>query len=245
LETLLMNVRELLAVHEMLLAHAAGIARRLPRNPDCSELPDTFAPEDGATLRIEGGDAVLEWWIGNSGDDQRIQTGTSFPATLLDPYSQDRLEAAGMSDAMKRRPIFPLSWWTARLGATVFDEARSDRSARRHVRRDAVGPRRAGGAETLMRPKMPPAPASEGRTYYEAAAWGDLSTEELEAMRGRIDVACPDIARTAKIRSTDAGLVIEIPGIATDEQITRLLQWLLDEAALRAGLANRPADGGG
>jgi hypothetical protein len=94
-----------------------------------------------------------------------------------------------------------------------------------------------------MRPTSPPVPASEGRTFYEAAAWGDLSTEELEAMRGRIDVACPDIARTAKIRSTDAGLVIEIPGIATDEQIARLRQWLLDEAALRGGPAT-PAVGG-
>jgi hypothetical protein len=87
-------------------------------------------------------------------------------------------------------------------------------------------------------------PASEGRTYYEVAAWGGLSTEALEAMRGRIDAACPDIARTAKIRSTDAGLIIEIPGIATDEQIARLRQWLLDEAALRAGPANAPADSG-
>ena len=91
---------------------------------------------------------------------------------------------------------------------------------------------------------MPAVPVSEGRTFYEAAAWGDLSTEEIEAMRGRIDVACPDIARTAKIRSTDAGLVIEIPGIATDDQIARLRQWLLDEAALRAGRANTPAEGG-
>jgi hypothetical protein len=63
-------------------------------------------------------------------------------------------------------------------------------------------------------------------------------------MRGRIDVACPDIARTAKIHSIDAGLVIEIPGIATGDQIARLRQWLLNEAALRAGLSNTPAEGG-
>jgi hypothetical protein len=99
-------------------------------------------------------------------------------------------------------------------------------------------------AETLKRPTMSPVSAGEGRTSYEAAAWGDLSTEELEGMRSRIDAACPDIARTAKICSTDAGLVIEISGIATDEQIARLQQWLLDEAALRLGPANTPAEGG-
>ncbi len=55
-----MNVRELLAAYDMLLARAVGVARRLPGNPDCTELPDTFAPKDGAKLRIEGGDAVLE-----------------------------------------------------------------------------------------------------------------------------------------------------------------------------------------
>jgi len=118
-----MNVRELLAVHEMLLARAAGIARRLPGNTDCPELPDTFAPENGATLRIEGEDAVLEWWIGNYDDDQRVQTRTSFPAALLDAYLQHRLEAAGMSVAMKRHPIFPLPWRAAWLGAAVAASA--------------------------------------------------------------------------------------------------------------------------
>jgi hypothetical protein len=81
---------------------------------------------------------------------------------------------------------------------------------------------------------------SQSRTFYEAPGWGDLSTEELEAMRARIDVACPDIARTAKICS-DAGLVIEMPGIATDEQIARLRQWLHAEAALRDGPASTAA----
>jgi hypothetical protein len=114
-----MNALELLVVHEMLLARAAGVARRLRGNPDCAELPDTFAPEDGATLRMEGEDVVLEWWIGNYGDGQRIQTATSFPATLLDPYSQHLLKAAGMSVAMKRHPIFPLPWRAAWLGAAV------------------------------------------------------------------------------------------------------------------------------
>jgi hypothetical protein len=114
-----MNDHELLAAHEMLLARAAGVARRLPRNPSCAVLPDTFAPKDGATLRIEDGDAVLEWWIGGFDDCRRIQTGTSFPATLLDPYSQHGSEAASISDAMKRRPISPHAWWAARIGATV------------------------------------------------------------------------------------------------------------------------------
>jgi hypothetical protein len=77
--------------------------------------------------------------------------------------------------------------------------------------------------------------ASQSRTVYEAAGWGDLSTEELEAMRARMDVACPDIARDAKIRSMGGDLVIENPGIATDEQIARLRRWLLDEEALRTG----------
>jgi hypothetical protein len=84
---------------------------------------------------------------------------------------------------------------------------------------------------------------SESRTLYEAPAWGELSTKEIEAMRERMDAACPDLARAVKIRSMEAGLIIEIPGIATDEQIGRLRQWLLDEAALRGGPAT-PAVGG-
>jgi hypothetical protein len=84
---------------------------------------------------------------------------------------------------------------------------------------------------------------SESRTLYEAPAWGELSTKEIEAMRERMDISCPDIAGDAKIRSMEGGLVIEVPGIATDEQIARLRQWLLDEAALREDLANEPTDG--
>ena len=85
---------------------------------------------------------------------------------------------------------------------------------------------------------------SQSRTLYEVPAWGDLSTEKIEAMRCRIDAACPELARAVKIRSMEVDLVIEIPGIATDAQIARLRQWLLGEAALRGGLANTPADGG-
>ena len=81
---------------------------------------------------------------------------------------------------------------------------------------------------------------SQGRTLYEAPGWGGLSTEEIEAMRGRIEVFCPELAPAIKIRSVEAALVIEIPGIATDEQIARLRQWLLDEAALRGSPANTP-----
>jgi hypothetical protein len=86
---------------------------------------------------------------------------------------------------------------------------------------------------------------SQSRTIYEAPGWADLSTKEIEAMRGRLDGVCPNLARAMKIRAADAGLVIEIPGIATDEQIARLRQWLLDEAALRAGSTITPAEGGG
>jgi hypothetical protein len=95
-----------------------------------------------------------------------------------------------------------------------------------------------------MRPNEQPVLPSAGRTLYEAPGWGDLSTKEIEAMRGRVDISCPDLARAMKIRAADAGLIIEIPGIATDEQIARLRQWLLEEEALRAGLANTPAVGG-
>ncbi len=84
---------------------------------------------------------------------------------------------------------------------------------------------------------------SGGRTLYEAPAWGDLSINVIEAMCGRLDAAYPDLARAIKIRAADAGLVIEIPGIATDEQIARLRQWLLEEEALREDLANEPTDG--
>jgi hypothetical protein len=63
---------------------------------------------------------------------------------------------------------------------------------------------------------------------------GDLSTEDIESMRGRLATACPTIAGAAKIRSTEASLVIEIPGIATDEQIAQIRRWLLDEEAIRA-----------
>jgi hypothetical protein len=84
---------------------------------------------------------------------------------------------------------------------------------------------------------------SEGRTLYEAPGWGNLSTEDIEAMRGRIAAACPDLAHDVKIRSMEADLVIEIPSIATDEQIARLHQWLHGEAALREDLANQPTDG--
>ena len=73
-------------------------------------------------------------------------------------------------------------------------------------------------------------PASEGRTFYETAAWGDLSTEEIEAVRGRMDAVCPELARTVKLHSAEAGLVIKIPGVATDEQIARLEQ-IADPAA--------------
>ena len=85
---------------------------------------------------------------------------------------------------------------------------------------------------------------SQSRTIYEAFGWGHLSTGDIVAMRSRFDVAYPDIAREAEIRSLQADLVIEIPGLATDEQIARLRRWLLDEEALRAGLADTPADGG-
>jgi hypothetical protein len=44
--------------------------------------------------------------------------------------------------------------------------------------------------------------------------------------------ACQDIAPGVKIRSIDAGLVVEIPVIADAGQIARLRQWLLDEASL-------------
>jgi hypothetical protein len=85
---------------------------------------------------------------------------------------------------------------------------------------------------------MPPVPASEGRTFYETAARGNLSTEEIEAMRGRLDAVCPELARAVKIRSMEAALIIEIPGIATDEQIACLRQWLLGEEARRTGSTN-------
>jgi hypothetical protein len=85
---------------------------------------------------------------------------------------------------------------------------------------------------------------SQGRTFYEAPGWGDLSTKEIDAMRGRLDAVCPNLARAMKIRAADAGLVIDIPGIATDDQIACLRQWLHEEEALREGPANTPAVGG-
>jgi hypothetical protein len=56
-----------------------------------------------------------------------------------------------------------------------------------------------------------------------------------------MDAVCPELARDVAIRSMEAALVLEMPGIATDGQIARLRQWLLDEAALRAGLVNESA----
>jgi hypothetical protein len=79
---------------------------------------------------------------------------------------------------------------------------------------------------------------SQSRTLYEVPAWGDLSTEKIEAMRSRMDAACPELARDVKIRAGDAGLVIEIPGIASEEQIACLRQWLLGEEARRIGSTN-------
>jgi hypothetical protein len=86
---------------------------------------------------------------------------------------------------------------------------------------------------------------SQSRTLYGASGWGELSTEEIEAMRGRMDAACSELARAVKIRSMEATLVIEMPGIASDEQIAHLRRWLLDEAALRAGSTITPVEGGG
>jgi hypothetical protein len=85
---------------------------------------------------------------------------------------------------------------------------------------------------------------SQGRTLYEAPGWGDLSNEEIEAMRGRLDAVCPGLARPIKIRAADAGLVIDIPGIATDDQIACFRQWLHEEEALREARAHTPAEGG-
>jgi hypothetical protein len=79
---------------------------------------------------------------------------------------------------------------------------------------------------------------SQRRTIYEVPGWGEVSTQEIEAMRARMDVACPDIARDAKIRSMGGDLVIETPGITTDEQIACWRQWLLGEEALRTGSTN-------
>jgi hypothetical protein len=92
-------------------------------------------------------------------------------------------------------------------------------------------------------PQITPVLPSESRTLYEAPGWGNLSTEDIEAIRGRIEVFCPELAPAIKIRSVEAALVIEIPSIATDEQIARLRKLLLVEAALRAGPANTPAVG--
>jgi hypothetical protein len=82
------------------------------------------------------------------------------------------------------------------------------------------------------------------RTFYEAPAWGDLSVEEIEAMRERVPVTCPDIPPDGKIRSMEGDLVIEIPCMATDKQVARLQQWLLDEGALRAGSTITTAERG-
>jgi hypothetical protein len=84
-------------------------------------------------------------------------------------------------------------------------------------------------------PNEQPVLRSQSRTLYEAPGLGDLSTEEIDAMRGRIDAFCPELAPAIKFRSMEAALVIEIPSIATDEQIARLRQLLFVEAALRAG----------
>jgi hypothetical protein len=109
----------------------------------------------------------------------------------------------------------------------------------RHRLKEVDMPRGFGAQISPIEQRVLP---SRSRTFYEAAAWGDLSTKEIEAMHGRIDAACPDIACAVKIRSIEAGLVIEIPGIATDEQIARLRQWLLGEAALRAGPTTTPPE---
>jgi hypothetical protein len=67
--------------------------------------------------------------------------------------------------------------------------------------------------------------------------------QKFDATRGHIDAVCPELAGKVKIRAADTPTVIEIPGIATADQIARLRQWLLEKEALRKDLANEPTDG--